>query len=426
MSAQPLQGDVTRRSISDLADLPHPFEAGFSEDFAALFGTAERLFKAGSKRIVVFRGEDLRRIAALPAVGNMPLRALAERAMEEAGDDRAEHDQPDVSNFGRILFNQVFTANPPLHGPTRQLLAKPFGMKQVAAFDDLVRGVVDKVLAEVAGAGEIDFGFDFTEQVTAGFWGALIGLTPSEQRQVVEQVRAMTSFFFLVRTAAETVEANAAIGAYLSLMATAIERTLAEGNNPLLATMAAEFDAVTIEGKPESVALSLAANLIDGFHTAALAAANATYQLLRHPAAAAEVRADPQRVGAAIDEGLRMSSPVIVTHRYALEDFVFDDVLVPAGTAIAMLWAAGNRDPDIFDDPGTYRLERMRRYDATFGGGIHLCPGRNIARLMVHRMLARLFAPDVRIELAGPVEWITQSTMRQPYRMPARIDMVPG
>jgi hypothetical protein len=62
----------------------------------------------------------------------------------------------------------VFTANPPLHGPTRQLLAKPFGMKQVAAFDDLVRGVVDKVLAEVAGAGEIDFGFDFTEQVTAG------------------------------------------------------------------------------------------------------------------------------------------------------------------------------------------------------------------------------------------------------------------
>jgi hypothetical protein len=71
-----------------------------------------------------------------------------------------------------------------------------------------------------------------------------------------------------VRTAAETVEANAAIGAYLSLMATAIERTLAEGNNPLLATMAAEFDAITIEGKPESVALSLAANLIDGFRRA--------------------------------------------------------------------------------------------------------------------------------------------------------------
>lgn len=423
MSAPTWRDTADLRSIIDLPELPHRFEAGFSEDFAELFRCPERLFKAGRKRIVVFRGQDLRTIAALPAVGNMPLRALAERAIAEAEGDAAN--QPDMSNFVRILHNQVFTANPPLHGPTRQLFAKPFGMKQVAAFDDLVRGVVDRVLMEAAGAGDIDFGFDFTEQVTAGFWGALLGLTPSEQRQAVEQVRAMTPFFFLVRTDEETVQANAAIGTYLSLMTAAIQRTLADGDSPLLAAMAAEFDAITIKGKPESLAMSLAANLIDGFHTAALAAANAVYQLLRHPEAEAAVRADPQLVGAALDEGLRMSPPVIVTHRYALEDFAFDGVLVEAGTAVAMLWAAGNRDPEIFEEPGTYQLQRPRRYDATFGGGIHLCPGRNIARLMVHRIMSRLFYPDVRVELAGDLEWITQSTMRQPYRMPVRVKVLP-
>lgn len=422
MSASTLQDTAALRSTSDLAELPHRFEAGFSEDFAELFRSTERLFRAGQKRIVVFRGEDLRKIAALPAVGNMPLRALAERAMAEADGDLA--DQPDMSNFVRILHNQVFTANPPLHGPTRQMFAKPFGMKQVAAFDDLVRGVVDKVLKDAAGAGEIDFGFDFTEKVTAGVWGALLGLTPSEERQAVEQIRAMTPFFFLVRTDEETVQANTAIGTYLSLMAAAIQRTLAEGKNALLATMAAEFDAIAIKGKPESLAMSLAANLIDGFHTAALAAANAVYQLLRHPEAEATVRADPQLVGAALDEGIRMSSPVIVTHRYALEDFAFDGVLVEAGTAVAMLWAAGNRDPEIFEEPGTYKLQRPRRYDATFGGGIHLCPGRNIARLIVHRIMSRLFSPDIRVQLVGDLKWITQSTMRQPYRMPVRVEVL--
>jgi len=420
MSDQNLEEVCARRSIDALQELPQPGGHGFSEDFVELFSTGERLFKAGDRRIVVFRGEDLRKIAALPEVGNMPLRALAERALAEATEDQAA--QPDMSNFVRILYNQVFTANPPLHGPTRQLFAKPLGQKQVLAFDGLVCEIIETVLEDASGAGEIDFGFGFTEQVTARFWASLLGLTDAERLEVLDQIRGMTPFFFIQRTNEETIQANAAIGKYLALVAGAVERTLAAGGNDLLTTMAEDFGAITIKGKPESVAMSLAANLIDGFHTAALAAANAVYQLLCNPQAEAEVRGNAQLVGAALDEGLRMSPPVIVTHRYALEAFEFDDVTIPAGTAIAMLWSAGNRDPDLFENPNEYVLTRRRRYEATFGGGAHLCPGRNIAKLIAMRIIARLFAPDVRIQLTGPVEWIKESTMRQPYRMPVQID----
>lgn len=412
------------RSIDDLHDMLAVAETsgteGFSEDFAELYDTGERLLRAGGTRVVVFRAEDLRRVAAHPAAGNMPIEVISRRAYLDAGSIPVVRDE-DRKNLVRILFNQVFTANPPLHGPTRQVFARPLSPKSIPAFLPLAEQLLNELVEEVVDQGEIDFGFDFTEQLTARFWGALLGMTGQEQEAVVDRVRAMTPFFFIERTSAETVEVNEATGEYLELVAGAVERSLAAGGNTLLEPMAAEFDAISVPGKPESIAMSIAANLIDGFHTAALAAANALYHLLLNADALAAVRADQNLVNAAVNEGLRMSPPVIVTHRYALEDFDFADVKIPAGTALAMLWAAGNRDPDMFDEPNRYQLNRVQRYDATFGGGIHMCPGRNVARMLVAAVVKRMTATDIDIALSGDVEWIVRSTMRQPIRMPVII-----
>jgi hypothetical protein len=90
-----------------------------------------------------------------------------------------------------------------------------------------------------------------------------------------------------------------------------------------------------------------------------------------------------------------------------------------------MLWAAGNRDPDIFEDPG-----HEAGADAALAtpplAAAFTCARPQYRPVDGSSHARPAVRPDVRIELAGPVEWITQSTMRQPYRMPARIDMMPG
>lgn len=412
------------RSIDDLPDILADAGAsgtqGFSEDFVEFFGSGHRFLRAGSRRVIVFRSEDLRRIAALPAAGNMPFEVISQRAYLD-GDAASRTRDEDRANLVRILFNQVFTANPPLHGPTRQLFARPLSPKAMPTFQPLVDRLLDALVEEVAGQGEIDFAFQFTEQLTARFWGALLGMNAAEQDEVVEHVRAMTPFFFIERTDPETIAVNAATGAYLDMVAAAVERTLAAGGNAMLEQMAADFAAIDHPARPESIALSLAANLIDGFHTAALAAANAVHQLFRHPAALAAVQADRSLVDAALAEGLRMSAPVILTHRYALDAFDYGGVHFPKGTALAMLWAAGNRDPDVFEEPSRYRIDRTQRAEATFGGGIHLCPGRNIAKLIARAVVERVTRTDIVLTPGDDFEWIARSTMRQPYRMPVTI-----
>jgi cytochrome P450 len=293
----------------------------------------------------------------------------------------------------------------------------------------LAERIVAELVAETADQGVIDFQFQFAEKLTARFWSSLLGMTSAEEVEVVELVRALTPMFFFKKAHDELVAADQAARRYLALVSNAVLRTLADGENELVTTMARELAALDIEDAPtlggmmpENIGLMLAANLIDGFHTATLGAANAVYALLRHPEALAAVKADHRLIPAAMFEGLRLEPPVIVTQRYSLEEMVYQDVRMPAGTAIVMLWGAGNRDPDAFPAPLEFRLDRPMRGDTTFGGGAHICPGRGVARMLTEVVLRAITAPGLDVDLTqGPYQWLERSTMRQLAEMPLRI-----
>jgi len=69
---------------------------------------------------------------------------------------------------------------------------------------------------------------------------------------------------------------------------------------------------------------------------------------------------------------------------------------------------------------------RQQRFNVTFGGGIHICPGRNVARVIVDSVLRGLTAPGIEIELTSDLTWVPRSVMRQPYRMPVIITRTKG
>ena len=336
---------MTTRSIAELPDIEALFASngvdGFSHDFAELFAQDEPVLRGGARRVAVFRSADIRAIATHKAAGNMPAELIVERAYLD-GAAAATAGAEDRAHISRFFANQVFTSNPPLHAPTRDFFARPLMPKFMPHFVAIADRIVPELIDAVAGQGEIDFGFQFTDLLTARFWAEALGMTSGETDRIVRAVRALNPLFLLQRTRDEFVQTNAAIGAYVDIVSTAVHRSLRDGSNAMLAAMAPEFDAIDVPGKPESIGLSIAANLIDGFHTAALAAANAVYHLLKNPPSLDAVRANPPLVANALAEGLRLSPPVIVTHRYALEPFEYQGVAIPAGTAIAMLWAAGN------------------------------------------------------------------------------------
>ncbi|MFI6996219.1 cytochrome P450 [Nocardia sp. NPDC050175] len=105
--------------------------------------------------------------------------------------------------------------------------------------------------------------------------------------------------------------------------------------------------------------------------------------LLRDPGLAAELRADPSKTAAFIEEYLRLNSPTQWLLRRTATEVTLHDTTIPAGALIHVVLGAANRDPRQFANPDELDLTRpnVNRHFA-FGAGTHFCPGAALSRLL--------------------------------------------
>jgi cytochrome P450 len=418
------------RSIDDLPELseiaPDYATKGFPEEFAELYAVPGlHLIRAGRERTIAFRSEDLRNIAANPSAGNTPIDNLMRRSFIEKDSPQTQLPADDRPFLRRFLVDMIFAANPPRHRAVRHILASRILPKQLESIALLADQIVQELIDDRAGTGEFDFFPQFASQLTGRVWQEVCGMTREERDRMLSSVHAMTPLFFATRNTAETAPLELALAEYLDVFSVAVGRSVASEGSALLLSMKQEFDALNIDYKPMSFGIWVAANVIDGIHTAALACTNVVYCLLRDPEAAREVRADASKLSRALSEGLRMLNPLIVSNRFALEEFEYRGTRIPAGTSIAMFWAAGNRDPDVFVNPNVYDLSRNNRVSTTFGGGIHICPGRYFSGMAAAAVLKGLINPSIEIDLLRRPRWLSRSVMRQPEQMMVAIKRVP-
>jgi cytochrome P450 len=278
----------------------------------------------------------------------------------------------------------------------------------------LAAEITGTLLAAIRGRNEIDFGADFARPYITRFWGDVLGLTRDESAEVSELMRDMNPMFLMQRTPGDSEIIDQAADRYVEIVTRRVDHSLAARDNQLIEEMAADLAGIDVEGKPESLGKYVAANLFDGFHTVGVAVSNALYVLLA-AGKYDEMRQEPSLVPRAFHESLRIAPPLLLTHRYALSDIVHDGVLLPAGTAIAMLWGSPGFDPDVFDEPWQFRWDREQRVLFTFGGGPHLCPGKTAAQVLVEHSLSAFVEHGIQWRLIDghSYQWRPASSMRE-------------
>lgn len=119
---------------------------------------------------------------------------------------------------------------------------------------------------------------------------------------------------------------------------------------------------------------------------------------------------------ALISELLRLDGPVQTTVRTAIENHVLGGVEIGVGQTVLVAVAAANRDPDVFEHPDEFRLDRDGPAPLSFGYGAHHCLGSALARLEIGVALAELLAR--RPALAGEVVWRDTTAVRGPLVVP--------
>jgi cytochrome P450 len=132
--------------------------------------------------------------------------------------------------------------------------------------------------------------------------------------------------------------------------------------------------------------------LAAGFETTVNLIANGSRLLFDHPDQRERLAADPALWPTAVDEVLRVESPVSRTARRARRDTEVAGVEIPEGSLVVTVLAGANRDPDVFADPSAFDVGRANARDhVAFSSGIHFCLGAALARMEGEVALRALF-----------------------------------
>ncbi|MGH3632548.1 cytochrome P450 [Mycobacterium sp.] len=125
---------------------------------------------------------------------------------------------------------------------------------------------------------------------------------------------------------------------------------------------------------------------------------------------------DPGSIGEAVEELLRLTSPVQGLARTATRDVQIDGVTIPAGRKTLLLYGSANRDPHQYG-PDAEELDVLRKPQGilTFAQGNHHCIGNAAARMQSRVVLEELLArcPDFSVD-CDAVEYADGMYVRRP------------
>jgi cytochrome P450 len=291
--------------------------------------------------------------------------------------------------------------DPPDHTRLRRLVAGAFTPRAIAGLEPWIREVTARLLTAADGAA----GFDLIDALAFPLPIAvichLLGVPAEDQAQFRawgHDVAATLDPQTAATAQGQTRAAELALTGYLRDLAR--ERRANPDDSILSALIAAEEEGDRLSsGEVVSTALLL---LIAGFETTVNLIGNGTVALLGDPDNWNRLRQDPALVPAAIEEMLRYDSPVQLTSRIATEDVEVGGSMIEAGRAIIVSIGGANRDPEVFEQPDEFRIDRPDPgRHLSFSLGTHHCLGAALARLEGRIAIEELTRRYPALELAA-------------------------
>jgi cytochrome P450 len=292
------------------------------------------------------------------------------------------------------------------HARVRGPIAQAF-YKRVAAARPAVQRIVDERLDRLGGRDRFDLVAEFAVPVPVDVIADLFGVEPGALPRFREWSEGLMKVFDPTRTEAESAEVGAAWEGFNTYLEAAIAERRHAPRDDLISDLAAPgaLGGALSQAEIRVNCLNL---LAGGNMTTADLIASSLWRLLRHPGPLAALRAEPARIGAVIEEALRLEPPVDATQRILAEDRLVAGCPVRRGQVVAVSIAAANRDPRAFADPDRFDIDRPRTPHLAFGGGSHMCIGAPLARLQAQVAVLAVIDrfPGLRLaEPQSPPKW---------------------
>lgn len=286
--------------------------------------------------------------------------------------------------------------DPPAHTQYRQLVAQSFTPRAIDKLDTRVAEVTADLIDRLAGTPRPDLIADFAAVLPVAMIAEILGLSGESHEQLLEwghDGAPLLDVGIPWRTYRRGIDGMRGLDGFLSDLFDKVRAGAAE-DNPF--TKMAADHSLTDHELAANAALLIGA----GFETTVNLIGNGIVLLQQHPDQLDVLRANPDLWPAAVEEILRIESPVQMTARTAQCDVEIAGQRLRAGTLVAVLLGGANRDPRVFEDPTRFDVTRSNARDhLAFASGIHVCLGAALARIEGATALRALFEayPDLRL-----------------------------
>ena len=277
----------------------------------------------------------------------------------------------------------------------RQLLNPRFSPKAAEAKRQFARGVARTLVDRFIESGHCDLVEDLTSPLPGVFTMELLGLDHGMWLEIADPIHR---YSYTLQTD-DVAKIGAEIEEVRRKLGDALEERRRKPREDLLSYIA--NGEVMGRGVTELEANQMALMLVfGGLDTTTGLTACAFHYLGLHPEQRRHLIDHPDQIPVAIEEFVRFFGPIQALGRTVTQDTEMDGWSFKKGERVMIAYAAANRDPAVFDDPDTLRIDRFPNRHIGFGGGMHRCLGSFFGRLLIRAMLDEVFArlPDYRID----------------------------
>jgi len=298
------------------------------------------------------------------------------------------------------------------HHDHRSLVSKAFKQSALNKWEpEVIDPICDHLVDEFKNDGGVDLvkalTFEFPTRVTA----ALLGL-PQEDLEMFR--RLSLQLISITEDIEAGLTASVELGTYFQEQVDQRRSTITD--DVIGDLVAAEIDGEKLTD--DAIISFLRLLLPAGLETTYRSSGNLLQLLLTHPDQMQALQQDRSLISAAIEEGIRFETPLVLVMRNTTRDVEMHGITVPKGAQVNLCMGSANRDENRWENPDAFDIHRPRRAHLSFAGGIHSCLGMHLARVETKAMLNSLFDRVTDLQLLTDVD---TKIVGMPFRSPKHL-----
>ena len=276
----------------------------------------------------------------------------------------------------------VVFVDPPDHTRIRKIFQQAFTPKSILSLERNINKLVDSYLVIMHEKKKFDFVSDFSFRLPVDVVCSVLGV-PSEDRHLIRDwAHKILGALEPKLTHKQFNEGSSAVINFKQYLKDQIKfRKTHKDINKANEVLSLLIEAEGLELSETELLHQCIFMLNAGHETSTNMLSHGLNELINHRDLYKSLQKEPGRIDTAIDEILRFQPPIQINNRRCLEKTKLGDVVVPEGTSVHMIIAGANRDPLQFFKPETFDISRSPNRHLSFGLGIHICAGINLARV---------------------------------------------